>query len=91
MGKKARVTAVAAVGAIIFIFGTAESCSHASNNQKVVIPTGPASIIQFPYGFRNVAYKCDGPNMVYSGSAGADDTLPPSIAVVANDPRCTGK
>jgi hypothetical protein len=86
MRKRAIITALAALG--IFLVATAESCSHASNNNKVVIPTGPASIIQFPYGFRNVAYKCDGPNMVYSGSAGADDNLPPSIAVVPNDPRC---
>lgn len=79
----------AALGALLLTTGA--SCAHASNNQKVVIPTGPASIVQFPYGFRNVAYKCDGPNMIYSGSAGADDTLPPSIAVVPNDPRCTSR
>lgn len=64
--------------------------NHSSDNSsQVAQPTGPATVVQFPYGFRNVAYKCDGPNMVYSGSAGVDDTLPPSIAVVANDPRCT--
>lgn len=62
--------------------------NHTSDNGSVVQPTGPATIVQFPYGFRNVAYKCDGPNMVYSGSAGVDDSLPPSIAVVPNDPRC---
>lgn len=62
--------------------------NHGSDNASVVQPTGPASIVQFPYGFRNVAYKCDGPNMVYSGSAGIDDSLPSSIAVVPNDPRC---
>ena len=83
-----RIIAALLAGAGIFLVASAEGCSHASNNNKVVIPTGPASIIQFPFGFRNIAYKCDGPNMVYSGSAGADDTLPPSIAVVANDPRC---
>lgn len=65
--------------------------NHASDNtSKVAQPTGPATVIQFPYGFRNVAAKCDGPNMVYSGSAGSADSLPPSVAVVANDPRCTG-
>ena len=90
MNRK-RVAIVGLIATGIFLTTTAESCTHASNNNKVVIPTGPASVIQFPYGFRNVAYKCDGPNMIYSGSAGADDTLPPSIAVVPNDPRCTGK
>jgi len=80
---KFRIAAVA-----LTLLALAGCGAHASNNNKVVIPTGPASVIQFPYGFRNVAYKCDGPNMVYSGSAGADDSLPPSIAVVPNDPRC---
>jgi hypothetical protein len=89
-----RGTALAA-GAVAALLGTAAlaGCSglkHASDNKGSVQPTGPASIIQFPYGFRNVAYKCDGPNMVYSGSAGVDDSLPPSIAVVPNDPRCPG-
>jgi len=84
-----RTIALAAVG--VAAVASLSGCwgNHASNNSsQVAQPTGPATIIQFPYGFRNVAYKCDGPNMVYSGSAGADDVLPPSIAVVPNDPRC---
>jgi hypothetical protein len=85
--KRIVVALLAATG--VFITTTAESCTHTSDNNHVIAqPTGPATVIQFPYGFRNVAYKCDGPNMVYSGSAGANDSLPPSIAVVANDPRC---
>lgn len=88
---KKRILGLTAVG--VLAVGSLSGCwgNHASNNASVVQPTGPATIVQFPYGFRNVAYKCDGPNMVYSGSAGADDTLPPSIAVVANDPRCTSR
>jgi len=86
-----RTLALAAVGGMALISLTGCWGNHASNNKSVVQPTGPATIVQFPYGFRNVAYKCDGPNMVYSGSAGADDSLPPSIAVVADDPRCTNK
>jgi hypothetical protein len=65
--------------------------NHSSDNTATIDqPTGPATLIKFPYGFRNVTAKCDGPNMVYSGSAGVDDSLPPSIAVVPNDPRCPG-
>lgn len=89
MNKRIWLTGIVTGG--LFVALSACSGAHTSNNDKVVIPTGPANVIQFPYGFRNVAYKCDGPNMVYSGSAGVDDKLPPSIAVVANDPRCTGK
>lgn len=88
---KTRTLALAA--AVLLAFGALTGCvgSHSSdNNKQIAQPTGPATVIQFPYGFRNVAYKCDGPNMVYSGSAGVDDSLPPSIAVVPNDPRCTG-
>lgn len=86
---KKRTLPLAAVGALTV--GLLSACwgNHASSNASVVQPTGPATIVQFPYGFRNVAYKCDGPNMIYSGSAGANDSLPPSIAVVPNDPRCT--
>lgn len=88
--KKPIIIAAALIAAGLSL--TACASSHSSDNSKQIAqPTGPATIIQFPYGFRNVAYKCDGPNMVYSGSAGADDSLPPSIAVVPNDPRCPGR
>lgn len=49
---------------------------------------GPATTLDFPDGFRNVAAKCDGPNRVYSVSAGSSDTLSGGVAVVPNDPRC---
>lgn len=84
-GKTAAVAAVAAlaVAGLSGCIGT-----HGSDNNVATTPTGPATVIKFPYGFRNVAYKCDGTTMVYSLSAGADDTSPGGIAVVANDPRC---
>lgn len=50
----------------------------------------PADVVQFPDGFRNIAHKCDGPNMVYSVSSSGSDTLSGGVAIVANDPRCTG-
>lgn len=52
--------------------------------------TGPADVINFPQGFRNVAHKCDGPNMVYVTSRGTDVRLTSTVAIVPNDPRCTG-
>jgi len=88
MNKIIRIGAMFGVALVSLVSLSACLDNHTSNNKSVVTPTGPASIVQFPYGFRNVAYKCDGPNMVYSGSAGTDDSLPPSIAVVPNDPRC---
>jgi hypothetical protein len=57
------------------------------------VDNSPADVISFPDGFRNVAHKCDGPNMIYSASRGdtsSDTSVAGSIAVVANDPRCVG-
>lgn len=57
--------------------------------------TGPALIINMPKGFRNVAFKCYGPNGVYvtsrgdalsGGNQGAE--LPSSVYVVAGDENC---
>lgn len=76
-------------GAALVVAALTGCGNHGNNNASVVQPTGPADVIQFPYGFRNVAHKCDGPNMVYSLSAGQSDDLPGAVAVVPNDPRCT--
>ncbi len=82
-----RIAKVGAAVALVLI-GVTACNNHASNNTSNVEPTGPASIIQFPHGFRNVAYKCSGTTMVYSLSAAVDDSLPGGLAVVPNDPRC---
>jgi len=75
-----------ALGAMLLT--QADSCSTHGDSGSGDVNHAPADIIEFPDGFRNVAHKCDGPNMVYSVSAGADDTLSGAITVVANDPRC---
>lgn len=66
----------------------ADACDTHQDSKAGDVDHAPADVIQFPDGFRNVAHKCDGPNMVYSVSAGIDDTLPGGISVVQNDPRC---
>lgn len=45
-------------------------------------------MIEMPDGFSNIASKCDGPNRVYV--VFHSDSAYGSVAVVANDPRCTG-
>lgn len=60
---------------------TKQSTGHGDIN------TGKADVVAFPQGFRNVAHKCDGKNMVYSASRGVGDNAG-SIAVVPNDIRC---
>lgn len=77
----------ALIGAALLVLLGAADCTHGDADSGKV-DQAPADIIQFPDGFRNVAHKCDGPNMVYSGSSGADDSLPAAVYVVANDPRC---
>ena len=55
--------------------------------------TGPADVINMPDGFSNVASKCDGPNRVYTINHKSIDGVSKeygAVAVVANDPRCTG-
>lgn len=66
----------------------ADSCDTHSSSDSGDVNHAPADVLEFPQGFRNVAHKCDGPNMVYSVSAGQADDLSGAVAVVANDPRC---
>lgn len=87
-----RRDALLAVGLTLVIgTGVLAACGESQHNaQKGDRDTGPADVINFPRGFRNVAHKCDGPNMVYVTSRGEDPTLISTVAVVPNDPRCTG-
>jgi hypothetical protein len=50
--------------------------------------SGAAEVIEMPDGFNNLASKCDGPNRVYVTYHG--NSAYGSVAVVPNDPRCTG-
>jgi hypothetical protein len=84
-GKKAGIIVIALTALVLT---TAADCDTHDDSGSGDVNHAPADIIEFPDGFRNVAHKCDGANMVYSVSAGVDDTLSGSIAVVANDPRC---
>lgn len=47
----------------------------------------PMDVIRMSDGFSNIGAKCDGPNRVYVAYHG--DNKYASLAVVANDPRCT--
>jgi len=80
--KKIIVLAVAAVLGLAGCSATHGSAEYGN------VSHSPADVIEFPEGFRNVAHKCDGPNMVYSGSSASSDSLPASVSVVKDDPRC---
>jgi hypothetical protein len=78
------------LSAVLFL---AQGCSldtHQDSTQNK-IDHGPAKVtMDFPDGFRNVAFKCNGTVGVYVTSASSDDTLPSGIAVVKDDPSCAG-
>jgi hypothetical protein len=86
--KRTIAALVAAAGLAVTL--TACGDTHSSSDvEPGGVDTAPAQVIQFPDGFRNVAKKCDGPNMVYSASRGeTSDKVGGSVFVVANDPRC---
>jgi len=87
---KALVLTAWTIGALLVGTLAVAGCGeYGQNADKSTRDVGPADMINFPQGFRNVAHKCDGPNMVYVTSRGTDTALPSSLTVVPNDPRCT--
>lgn len=93
-----RLAQGAVISAAVLSIAWLSGCGSERDQNSEIKPqrdVGPAEVINFPQGFRNVAHKCDGPNMVYvtsrgdvssSGSHGSE--LPSSVYVIANDPRC---
>jgi len=89
--KTLLATFVATVAAVLALSACGESTQDSGVNNR---DTGPADLINMPDGYSNVAHKCDGPNMVYviyHGSFAEGPKAYGSLAVVANDPRCTKK
>jgi hypothetical protein len=83
-----RRTSAVALALGLALAGCGETSQDAGAGAR---DTGPADIINMPDGFSNVAYKCNGPNMVYViYHKGMDNSAQPygALAVVAGDPRC---
>lgn len=83
-----RNTLVVAAGVTLVLLLGAADCETHGDADAGKTDNAPADVLQFPDGFRNVAHKCDGPNMVYSLSSGVSDTLNGAVAIAPNDPRC---
>lgn len=85
----------AAVGVTVAIGFGATACSNKYTQPFKDAPRSgqdngaPMDVIRMSDGFSNVGAKCDGPNRVYVAYHG--DSKYASLAVVANDPRCTKK
>jgi len=74
---------IIALTVILLIVGLATGCSSERKDATTSgqqVDRGPAEVIAFPDGFRNVAHKCDGHgHRVYSNS---------KAAFVIADPSC---
>jgi hypothetical protein len=81
--------AVAAVAAVLAVSGCAKATEPFKDSPVEGRNTDPAHVGSMPDGFGNWAAKCDGANMVYT--LFHSDSNYGGIAVVANDPRCTGQ
>lgn len=87
---------VAAMGTGLFlgllIIGALISCDKIAepykDAERGASNTGAADTVTFPDGFSNVATKCDHGNRIYVAFKG--DSNRAAIAVVANDPTCSG-
>jgi hypothetical protein len=91
--RATRTRVIAAATATITVLGLAVGCTNKYTEPFKDAPRSgqdngaPMDVIRMSDGFSNVGAKCDGPNRVYVAYHG--DQKYASLAVVANDPRCT--
>lgn len=78
-----------AAGLILIGAGCEKTVEPFRDAPRGAVNDKAADFLTFPDGFSNVATKCDGPNRVYVIFKG--DEPRGSIAVAANDARCTGR
>lgn len=90
MNKKLAVLALASAAALALLAGCAST--HQDAPDPTAANTHPGTneaVMQFPDGFRNVAFECHGTTGVYVTSRGqTSDIITSGIAVLANDPAC---
>jgi hypothetical protein len=85
------LTGIIILVALLLVIGLAACGDTKSDSDAGEVNKGSADVLAYPDGFRNVAHKCDGPNMVYSASRGGDgEGAGGAVAVAPNDPRCKG-
>lgn len=92
MNARVKRSALLGLGlSAVLLLTQASSCDTHQDSTQDKVDHGPAKVtMDYPDGFRNVAFKCNGTVGVYVTSASASDTLPSGIAVVKDDPNCAG-
>ncbi len=93
MTRKTRIGTLAAAGVLALALAGCDWGDKVAEPYQDAKRSGntnstPADVIEMPDGFSNLAAKCDGPNRVYVAFHG--DSAYGAMAVVPNDPRCTG-
>lgn len=84
-----KLIAIAALGLAVSACSTEDVLGEFNDADVSGENDGPAIIINMPDGFGNLAGKCDGPNFIYSSKVNSSGSAR-ALAVVPNDPRCTG-
>lgn len=86
------LTLAGALAAVLLAAGCSETHeSSAPVPHNAIADTTKTGVLRMPDGFRNVAYGCHGPNLVYVTSRSDDGSaISSSVAVSPNDPYCTG-
>jgi hypothetical protein len=81
--------------ATMLVIGVGATAGSCDTHQDAPEPTGKsivngtnAIVIQSADGYRNVYFSCFGTTGIYVTSAGGDDSLPSSVAVLGSDPAC---
>jgi hypothetical protein len=97
-----KIKTLAAVGAVVLTALGLAACGSNSNQQSTDPVTNryltKTIVFTMPDGFRNIAMGCNGTTGVYDTSRGAYKNsgsdvaaLPSGVAVVPQDPYCTGQ
>jgi hypothetical protein len=74
------------LAAVVLVAGAVGCGETKSDSDAGEVNKGPADVLAFPDGFRNVAHKCDGHgHRVFSASRG--DTAGAAVAVI-EDSTC---
>lgn len=84
-----RTAAALAVVTLLALSGCAKASEPFKDAPRGSVNDSPADTGTMPDGFGNWASKCDGNNRVYT--LFHSDSAYGGIAVVPNDPRCTGE
>lgn len=78
----AALTVAAVIGLVLLNGGAGKERRGRGDSPVGVVDDSPAEVVNMPDRFANVAFKCLGPNGIYSTTSDAP------VVVIANDDNC---